>query len=216
MYFKLFLFLLMITMTIFISWKQKKRKEKENCRGELKLQEALSAAPQQQNRSVVPFMSLSCESEWVNFLDLCAETTFQSSLNLTFPDVNSFQTSWLFEACPSGAALVSSPAAEREWGWGGGGAGLIQVWNVVAKHNIRGSGVALPYLKMHTCSVWGLWVENILNLRYDKGTIWLDRELRSQYVFSHHYYITVGLGRAISLSLTSHLQSISVSRTNPT
>lgn len=62
-------------------------------------------------------MSHSCHAR--DFLNLCAETAFQRSLNLTFPDVNSFQTSWLFEACPSGAGLVFSPAADREQRFGG-------------------------------------------------------------------------------------------------
>lgn len=83
---------------------------------------SLETLPQQLHISRSDLMSHSCHtrgSERINFLNLCAETTFQSSLNLTFPDVNSFQTSWSFEACPSGAALVSSPAAEREQRWGG-------------------------------------------------------------------------------------------------
>lgn len=80
------------------------------------------------------------------------------------------------------------------------GAGLIQVWNVVAKHNIRGSGVAVlmtPSSKDAHLAVWGLWAENNLNLCNDKGAILLDGKLTSQYVRFHHYYIIVGVSQAI-------------------
>lgn len=129
-------------------------------------------------------MSRSCHargSEPVDFLNLCAETTFQSSLNLRFPDVNSFQTSWLFEACPSGAGLVFSPAADREqrfWGrldW-------LKYENDIAKHNIRGCGEAVlttPWsTKTYTCSGWGLRGQQP-GSEWENVTEW-DIELRWQ------------------------------------
>lgn len=146
-------------------------------------------------------MSHSCHtrgSERINFLNLCTETTFQSSLNLTFPDVKSFQTSWLFEAYPQGAALVSSPAAEREEEEDCTHSGM--------KHYCQAQHLwwSSPYDSLINKDAHLFWLRPLgwkhLEFCNDKGPILLDRERMRLDVCFNHYYITAGIGWAIWLA----------------